>query len=61
MSWSVQVWWGSELNMPETWFWWSDHRREADALNEQQRMEYFHGCPAQMVERRKRKTNNQRK
>lgn len=54
-SWSVEVWWGQELRVPDEWRWWSDHGREIAAVQEQQRVEYFHGCPARVVSRQRLK------
>lgn len=54
--WTVQVWWGTARGLPYWWQWWSDHHRRADAVIEQQRLEYYHGHPSRVVERSKRKT-----
>lgn len=49
--WSVHVWWGQELSVPCEWRWWNDFGTEAKAVVEQQRMEYYHGCPARVIQR----------
>lgn len=51
--WSVEVWWGAELGVPDQWFWLSDHLRRSHAVAEQERLEYccLRGGPARVVRR----------